>query len=728
MARPLVGLEKLRSGTVKRAVGVHISGTRVAAIGRVFVRLVLALTGTAVLAAPASADDHQAGDEGAEAAKVDASKTASGTWQVDSAQGEVIVITGEAPSTSEPVTYELTPEVIRKMPGAGNDAIKSLQTMPGVGRVPFGMGGLILRGTSPRDSEVYLDGIEVPLLYHFGGLASFYPSSLLSSLELVPGGYSVEYGRGQGGVVTLESRAARSDRWRVGSELSLLDASVQADGPSGKYGSWSVAARRSYIDAVLPYVSIGDQSMTQAPRYMDAQLRYDVSPWHDAKLTMMLFGSDDQIGVRYGVDQDRFFGFETRFARLGLRFQQRRGRARVEIVPWIGVDRYHLESSFQTMTSANDPTGLRGKVTYESARGYLGLGVDVAAADFRVDSITVDDDSTIEISRADSYFDSALWLEGLVRFSGDRYTVKPGVRLDRYGLADAVVVDPRIVVNERLSKQLELRESIGVFHQPPTPADSLWGNEDLGPSHSVQSSVGGELRIGSRMSVSLTGFHSELYDVAVDDPDAPDNGALNRLETYKIGALASSREFISKQFGTFSELANIGRGRVYGVEVMGQYVGRRGFAWLAYTFSRAWRQTAELPRHPWVLDQPHVLTAVGSWTLGNSWRVGARLRVASGNPLTPVVGRTLDADGEFQPVFGEEMSERLTAFSQLDLRVDREWRRNWGTIAVFLDVQNATNAVNVEGRVYEDDYSGYEQTNGLPIFPSFGIVYAPSEK
>jgi len=649
---------------------------------------------------------------------------------IESTAGEVIIVTGEAPDSPEPATYELTPDVVRRVPGSGNDALKALQTMPGVGRVPFGMGGLILRGTSPRDSRVYLDGIQVPLLYHFGGLASFYPSTLLDSLELSPGGYSVEYGRGQGGVVTLESRSSGGDRWRVGSELSMMDASARADGPTGRWGSWSMAVRRSYIDALLPLFTGDDHSITTAPKYWDGQLRYDADLWSGGHLTALLFGSDDVIALDYGVDQAKSFQFDTRFARAGLRLAHERGRTVFEIAPWIGVDRYHLASTFQTMTSKNNPYGGRAQVTTEAPRGSISLGADVSAGDFEVESQTVDGDEVTDIARAESYMNSAVWLEGLLRLSRGRLVIKPGLRMEHYGLADEVVVDPRLAVAEDLPRGFSLHQSVGIFHQPPGVADYLWGNDDLESSYSLQTSAGGGLEVGAGMSFALSGFYSELFNLAVDDPTADDD-LFNNLETYKIGALASSREFIAEQFGTFSELANIGRGRTYGVEVMGKHVSPRAFAWLAYTLSRSWRRIGEgsdAERQRWVLDQPHVLTALGSLRLGSSWRVGARFRYASGSLVTPLIDRTLNAEEEWEPVFGAPNSERLPAFVQLDVRVDRDWVRPWGTITAFLDVQNATRRVNIEGRVYEDDYSGFESTSGLPLFPSFGIAYVPAAR
>ena len=122
--------------------------------------------------------------------------------------------------------------MIRTLPGSGNDALKSLQSLPGASRVPFGLGGLVLRGFAPRDTNVFLDGIEVPILYHFGGLASFFPSTMIESMELVSSGYGPRYGRGQGGLVDIRSRPGRTDRWTIGSEVSLLDASVRAEGPA----------------------------------------------------------------------------------------------------------------------------------------------------------------------------------------------------------------------------------------------------------------------------------------------------------------------------------------------------------------------------------------------------------------------------------------------------------------------------------------------------------------
>src|SRR5207245_276428 len=60
-------------------------------------------------------------------------------------------------------------EEITRIPGAGGDALRSIQNLPGVARAPFLSGALIVRGAAPADTQVFADGSGIPLLYHFGG-------------------------------------------------------------------------------------------------------------------------------------------------------------------------------------------------------------------------------------------------------------------------------------------------------------------------------------------------------------------------------------------------------------------------------------------------------------------------------------------------------------------------------------------------------------------------------
>jgi len=645
------------------------------------------------------------------------------------AGSELVRIEDARPLDGQAASYDLGRDVVRTLPGSGNDALKSLQSLPGASRVPFGLGGLVLRGFAPRDSNVFLDGIEVPILYHFGGLASFFPSTMLESMELVSSGYGSRYGRGQGGIVDLRSRPGRSDRWAVGSEVSLLDASVRAEGPAGG-GNVSLGIRRSFVDAVLAAAPIDD--LTLAPRYLDSQLRWQS---RSGKLTALVFGADD--GIDLGTSTDTLDARQS-FARAGLRYAERRGRVAIAVAPWLGFDRSAIIANDNQVIRSNLTAATRATVQRDLQHGFVAAGLDLQGNRY---GYTLATDApalpsgTMPLSRgvAGSRWaaDLGVWTEVLHRFAGDKLAIQPGLRGERFGLTRDWVLDPRITFRQQATDNIAFTQSLGRYHQPAlaTALDYQLPGEPLRASHAWQASAGVTV-VSSTLGGDITAnaFGATLRDLPVDVVSgatpyaAPGSAAAG-------GAGAASRELTEEQFGSYSYRANRGRGRTYGVETM---LRRRiGLlqGWVAYTFSRSYRQGepwALATYAPYVLDQPHVLTALATAPIGSRWRIGARFRYASGNPITPTIGSYLNTgEQEYVPLSGPVLSERLPAFAQLDLRVDRTWQRPWGTLRLFLDVQNVTNRLNPEGVSYNFDYSSKQYTRGLPVFPSLGLEYAP---
>ncbi|MBX3213118.1 MAG: hypothetical protein KF850_13875 [Labilithrix sp.] len=124
---------------------------------------------------------------------------------------------------------------------------------------------------------------------------------------------------------------------------------------------------------------------------------------------------------------------------------------------------------------------------------------------------------------------------------------------------------------------------------------------------------------------------------------------------------------------------------------------------------------------PFDFDQPHVLSLVASQEIGR-FSVGARLRYASGNPRTPVVGSVYDARSDrFDPVFGPQGTTRIPAFWQLDLRIDRAFEIGKSARAlVFADLQNVTSRANAEEIAYSADFRRRGNITGLPFIAVVG--------
>jgi hypothetical protein len=149
-----------------------------------------------------------------------------------------------------------------------------------------------------------------------------------------------------------------------------------------------------------------------------------------------------------------------------------------------------------------------------------------------------------------------------------------------------------------------------------------------------------------------------------------------------------------------------------------------GFSgWLAYTLSRSTREdSGETDTRFFDHDQTHILTLLGTYQLGRGWQLGARFRLVSGNPRTPVVGAFFDADADrYEPRYGEPLSDRNAAFHQLDLRIDKRWQFAAWQLGAYLEVQNAYNRQNPEGLAYNYDYRQSTRQSGLPLLPVFGV-------
>ena len=210
-----------------------------------------------------------------------------------------VVVYGDRPE-QEVTRVALTVEEVLTLPGTGGDAVRSVQALPGVARPTMSdPGAVVVRGSGNYDTRFLLDGIDIPLLFHFGGVKSTYNSLGLGSVELYPGGFGTRYGGCIGGLVELKGRPARSDGWRTVVDAGLLDASVHAEGPLGPGLGLMVTARRSFIGE-LAEAALSDNDdvrLAVAPWYADAVARLDWEAHPDHRLFLTFFGAQDRLAL-----------------------------------------------------------------------------------------------------------------------------------------------------------------------------------------------------------------------------------------------------------------------------------------------------------------------------------------------------------------------------------------------------------------------------------------------
>ena len=656
----------------------------------------------------------------------------------DAGAVEIIEVTGKPPDTASPTSYTLGRDQIRALPGSANDVLRALQSLPGVNRISFGLGGIVLRGTSPHESSVFIDGIEVPLAFHFAGLTTVYPSPLLDTVVLTPGGGDAVFGRGVGGVVELRGRAARTDRVRIGGEVGVFDASAYAEVPVAG-GGVAIGLRRSYADAFINQLLPPDRQ--HLPRYYDGQLRYD-RPLAGGTLTVLGFFSDDELLSWGGTEVRQGFG------RTAVRWQRAIGRTSLSLMPWAGVGRteliYVLEHTEdrpdlpQKLRIERHPVGLRADLRRDAGWGHVAAGVDVQGfyARGEMPRIEIDlEDLDVGGEEVASYAGTALdvgaWVEARWRIDDGKLTLKPGLRVDRYGVFDAIVIEPRIVVTHELTPRFTLRETFGVHHQPPPPMFAIAADDRDKPGallEATHTSVGARVELPADVIGAVTAYHLALRG---PPPRRTGNLSLEELnpeafiESLPAGIGIIAENLIGEEFGGIRS----DRRRGAGVEVSLQRRTDRWLTWLSYTLARSQRHEGGPTREGWItqpIDQTHNLNLVGSVRLGG-WQLGARLRYTTGFPYTPRLTATIDADGRDHVTYGPENSARMGPFVALDARIDRTWHRSWGSLGCFIDVQNVTNRDNPEAVGYDRGSTVPRPLKGLPILPLVGVSYTPPD-
>ncbi len=613
----------------------------------------------------------------------------------------------------------LEAEEVQRVPGTNGDSLKVVQNLPGVARARFNGGEIVIRGVGSTDSGFYLDGMRIPLLYHFGGLASVYNSHLLASVDFLPGNYSTYYGDQIGGVVDIKSRPASTQGLHGYAKVDLLDASVELEGPITRTLSFNLAGRRSYIGALLKATGLAS-SFSVAPVYADAQLRLDWRPTPHHTFTFLTLTDDDRLKLTLdrpsnndpSVNGD--FNLHTGFTQFRLRHIYRNGPLFLDTIGLLGPSEISAGVGTARALHLNSHEyNLRSSIEYEASPWLTpAAGIDIAYQRSNVDAMLerppAEDEPQIPgalrpkitARRKVNVFLPSAWVELRLR-PFRRLLLLPGLRAESYIYSNQTQPDgslnPRLGIRFSLTDKVTLKGGLGLNHEPakreePTPE---FGNPNLRARKSLQASLGTEIQATREISGRVEGFYNRLYNLPVTSltPGPP-------------------------------YLTNDGIGRSYGVELLVRHaLTRRFFGWIAYTLSRSDRlDHPGRSFRPFAQDQTHVLTALASYRLPRDWQVGARFRYATGNLTTPVIGaRRSDNVDVFAPLYGRVNSERLPGVVQLDIRVDKTWVYDLWALDLYLDIQNVFNHRAVEGVTYSYNYRQRQYFTGLPILPILGV-------
>ena len=633
----------------------------------------------------------------------------------------------------------ITVEEIKRIPGTFGDPVKVIQTLPGAARSPFGTGLPIIRGSSPQDSGVYVDGIRIPLIFHLTGTTSVINQDLVESVDYLPGGYGVQFGRALAGTIDIKTKK-RFEENKLTWGTDVLDTQLFYGGTLDKDKKHGIAvgARRSYIDAFIPLFVNEDDLFTIRPVYADWQAKYtfqDLGP--DEEASVFYYGFIDTLSVStpdstaQGSDQDTQGDLSTEYSthRVMARYQRRvNDQLLASVTPSLGYDYtdFGLGNAFR-LANWNTTLQLRSRLEWTPAP-WIEV---IPGTDFIFGYWKFEFSSPLQISalgdplaeREDVYLsgDGTVYSpDAYVRVNlrpladRDRWLIVAGLRAQsviyQYGSWAEVsgqdayamfALDPRLATRLQLVEGLTLKASTGLYQQPPQPFQSLGTGTSttLNYERSWQSTFGAELQLTQAISWDVEVYYRWLDNL--------------------VGINNSFDGFGSSAF------QNQGFGRVYGLEtILRHNPTNRLFGWVSYTLSRAERKDRE--DEDWYLfqyDQTHILTALAGYDLPWDFGISFQVQYVTGSPTTYYVNGTWEVDAnDYDPAFsGGYRDERLPDFFQTSLRLDKLFTFKFWQLELYAEAINAVRGVNPEFTVYNYDYTDYAYVEGLPFIPNVGL-------
>jgi hypothetical protein len=625
-------------------------------------------------------------------------------------------------------TRVLTQEQFLGAPGAGGDPIKALQNLPGVNRSPGFTSFVVVQGSELQATSYLIDGHEVPLIFHFGALSTVVFPEAIDSVDYLSAGYGPEYGRALGGLVSVRTRNPRRDRLRGLAFVDVVNAGGLLEGRLSENSGFLLSFRQSYIGEVLSAV-VGDRedfNFTVAPRFSDLTAVYHWTPSPETEFRLTGVGSLDTLEflLKNPVNDDPFlrgaFRNRTRFFRLIPQLSLRHaGEVESRYSLGLGWTEFRIETDenlFDLRVVSLTPKAEIRIPLHPVWTVYLGTDNRIQLSD--VDVILPNDyeaggvfnplgaGEEIALETSQPSFDLAVYLRNTIRPIGSRWTFSPSGRIEYFRATGETYADPRMAVSFDVNEGFRLKVSGGRYHQGPEERESSddVGNPDLVTPSAWHLAAGFEkdFRAGSTRGWTLSAgpFFRWFEDLVIRSNRLIEKEGVARPEYFN----------------------NSGSGTAIGGEGTVRYEADPWGITLAYTLLQSRRSEPGIGSYPAEFDQTHSLNFLAGVNLPRNWRLSTRLRYVTGNPYTPVVDASYDADhGVYIPLRGPYFSRRLSPFFQWDLRIDKKWVFDNWLLTLYLDLQNATNRRNSEGIQYGYDYGTFTTMSGLPFIPTFGL-------
>ncbi len=603
------------------------------------------------------------------------------------------------------------------------DVFRTIQLLPGVVSRSDFSSQLYVRGGSPDQNLVLLDGVSVYNPFHLGGVFSTFNVDAIKELDFMSGGFPVEYGGRLSSVLSITNREGNSQAFHGAGSISLLSAKALVEGPLPA-GSFLLSGRRTYFDQIFKH------SDFSFPYYFyDFQGKINLNLSHAHRLTLSGFYGDDVLdfSVEGGegegeVDVDLDWVWGNRTTSLTWRYIMR-----PDLFSEILLSRSRFDNNLDADIGSSSQAGLAldNRISDYSARmdlNYFGLKGHSLQLGASYSDLAFGYGISINDYRLFSYSAKPALLAIYTQDHWElmpRLRLKPGLRLEYYSQGERWQISPRLGLQYQLMPNIALKASFGRYAQYLTTVASEDQNLTLmdlwlpittpyEPQIATHYVAGCEWWLPHEIIFSLEGYYKRFS---------------NLLDLNEQGDASNPDDDFF-----------VADGHARGVELLLKRQTGPLQGWVGYAWSLTKRRIDGLSYYP-KYDRRHSFHAVVNWSIGRQWTVGAVFSFGSGMPYTPVPGKymryewLLDQNAlsaELRDRTGAKNSARYPAYHRMDVSLRKEGHLFGISASPYLQIINLYNQKNVFYYFWdhETNPSSLTTVRMFPILPTLGVDFA----
>ncbi len=645
----------------------------------------------------------------------------------------------EAAKTETQVsTVTVTAREINVLPSVGGetDIAQFLQIIPGVIFTGDQGGQLYVRGGSPIQTKVMLDGLTIYNPFHSIGLYSVFETDVIKSVDVYTGGFNAEYGNRISGIIDVKTRDGNKNRLAGKIAANPFLAKGILEGPlmklkdNGTSITFLLNTKISYLDRTSPYLYsyAGEGGLPFSFSDYYGKLSFNTSG--GSKLSMFGFHYKDKVNYQ-GVSE-----IEWNSLGIGTNFVVVPGQSKAVMSGNFAYSNYEMvlkEGDGKPRNSSIGGFNIGMAFNYFIKDGEFKYGFDING--FK----TVFEFSNPVGLRVDQN-QNTTELGFFFRYKKviGKVVIDPSFRAQYYASLPTFSMEPRLGVKVNVTNRFRLKMAGGIYSQnlisgkPDRDVVNLFTSFLSGPEESLRDTDGNVAKNNLQIAYHAVGGVEFNITRSLELNVEPYYKRFGRLiEINRLKLLPQDANYMLET------------GDAYGLDVLLKYEFKKLYLWGGYSLAYVQRNDGMQTYYPHY-DRRHNSNFVASYSFGKKpvWEASARWNFGTGFPFTrtqafyPDFGSIFSNQGintdyvtaniQNEEAIGilyerEINAGRLPTFHRLDLSLKASFSF---TNRVTLDLVFSLTNVYDRANIFYFDRIRFERVDQLPILPSFGIAFS----